>query len=242
VLRSIRSRFLALVIATVVPFTVLIGAGIWIRWWSDQSTAITQAISEARMLAAQIDDHIGGLDSLLTGLSEAVSTNPLDTPANDALLGKVKRGLPDFDAYLSVFSLEGNNIGMSGDPAKGRPVASRYPFIGQVLADRGLVIGDPLKGGRSGRWILSVARPIKDADGRVRAVLAAGTVLDHFQDVMQTRHLPEGTIVTVVNRKGIVIARKSDATSPVGGTWPSTLQKRKAAMSGSGARPQRASA
>jgi diguanylate cyclase (GGDEF)-like protein/PAS domain S-box-containing protein len=50
----------------------------------------------------------------------------------------------------------------------------------------------------------------------VRAVLAAGTVLDHFQDVMQTRHLPEGTIVTVVNRKGIVIARNADGANWIG--------------------------
>jgi len=58
VLRSIRSRLWALVIATIIPFTVLIGAGIWIRWRSDQATAITQAISEARRGGAPMSSEI----------------------------------------------------------------------------------------------------------------------------------------------------------------------------------------
>jgi hypothetical protein len=124
------------VIATVIPFTVLIGAGIWIRWRSDQATAIAQAIGEARVLAAQIDDHIGDLESLLTGLSEAVSTDPRDTQENDKLLRKVKGRLPDFDSHLAIFSPDGANIGMSGDPAIGRPRANGHAFFEQVLAAR----------------------------------------------------------------------------------------------------------
>src|SRR5882724_7975640 len=96
VLRSIRSRLLALVVATVVPFTALLGAGLWSQWQSDQASAIAQAINEARMLAAQIDDHIGNLENLLTGLSEAVSSNPMDAEANDTLLRRVRSQLPGF--------------------------------------------------------------------------------------------------------------------------------------------------
>src|SRR4030088_56784 len=70
VLRSIRSRLLALVAATVVPFTVLIVARLWTRWQNEHGLAIRQAINEARLLAAQIDDHIGNLENLLIGLSE----------------------------------------------------------------------------------------------------------------------------------------------------------------------------
>ena len=107
VLRSIRSRLLALVVATVVPFTALVGVGLWSQWQSDQASAIAQAVNEARMLASQIDDHIGNLENLLTGLGEAVSTDPRDTAANDALLRKVMAELPDYYAHLAIFSLDG---------------------------------------------------------------------------------------------------------------------------------------
>ena len=74
-LHSIRSRLLGLVLATVIPFTGLIGFGLWNQWRSDQAAALQRAVDEARLLAAQVDDHIGNLESLLAGLSAAVSTN-----------------------------------------------------------------------------------------------------------------------------------------------------------------------
>jgi hypothetical protein len=104
VLRSIRTRLLALVVATVVPFTALIGAGLWSQWESDQAAAIQQAVSEARTFAARIDDHIDNLENLLIGLSEAASTDPLDREWNDVLLRKIKGELPDLDAHVSIFT------------------------------------------------------------------------------------------------------------------------------------------
>src|ERR1022692_1170468 len=74
-LRSIRSRLLVLVLATVVPFMALVGAGLWSQWRADQAAAIERALNEARLFAAQLDDHLSNLENLLVGLSRAVSTN-----------------------------------------------------------------------------------------------------------------------------------------------------------------------
>ena len=78
-------------------------------------------------------------------------------------------------------------------------------------------------GKTAGHWLLSVARPINDASGRVRAVLAVGTLLDHFQNALRIQALPKGTIVTLVNQKGIVIARSVDGPHWIGrdaSSWP----------------------
>src|SRR5580693_6611670 len=93
-LRSIRSRLLVLVLATVLPFVALVGVGLWSQWQEDQAAAIERALNEARLLAAQLDDHLNNLENLLIGLSQAVSTNPADVRANDALLRQVKAKLP----------------------------------------------------------------------------------------------------------------------------------------------------
>ena len=223
VLRGIRSRLWGLVIATIIPFTVLIGAGIGIRWRSDQATAIAQAISEARLLASQIDDHIGNLENLLTGLREAVSTDPRDVAANDALLRRVKGGLPDFYSHIALFAPDGTNIGTSSNTSAARADAKGHVYFEQALAGQDLTIGDVAFGTTAQRWLLSVARPIKDASGQVRAVLAVGTLLEHFQDALRIQSLPEGTIVTVLNEKGIVLARSVDGARWIGqnaSSWP----------------------
>src|SRR5262245_54142963 len=93
-LRSIRSQLLGLVVATVVPFPALIGIGLAGQWRSDRAEAIERARNEARLLAAEIDDYIGNLENLLTGLSVAVSPSPADAKHNNALLEQVRRELP----------------------------------------------------------------------------------------------------------------------------------------------------
>ena len=81
VLRSIRSRLWALVIATIIPFTVLIGAVIWIRWWSDQATAIAQACG-ANAAIVDVNDLgkveiLGASDGLdLAAVSACLRENP----------------------------------------------------------------------------------------------------------------------------------------------------------------------
>ena len=115
-LRSIRSRLLGLVVATVVPFAALIGAGLWNQWRNDQAAGLQRALHEARLLAVQVDDHIGNLENLMIGLSRAVSMNPADTLANDALLRKVKSELPDFISNVVVYGRDGITVGTSLPP------------------------------------------------------------------------------------------------------------------------------
>ena len=72
-LSSIRSRMLGLVVATVIPFTALIGVGLWNQWRHDQAAAVQRAIDEARLIAVRVDDYFSNIESLIVGTSRAVS-------------------------------------------------------------------------------------------------------------------------------------------------------------------------
>jgi diguanylate cyclase (GGDEF)-like protein/PAS domain S-box-containing protein len=215
-LSSIRTRLLGLVVATVFPFTALIGAGLWNQWRIDQATAFERALNEARLLAAQVDDHIGNLDNLMMGVSRAVSTNPADVLANDALLQKVKAELPNFVSNVLVFALDGTNIGTSADPTNGRPYAAPRAYFQQVMAGQRLAIGDVVRTQFNDQWVVTVARPIKDDAGRLLAVLAVGTRLEHFQEALRVRALPAGSVVRIVNEHGIVLAHSQNGPNWVG--------------------------
>src|SRR5262249_13870620 len=153
--RSIRSRLLGLVLAAVVPFLALIGAGLWSQWQSDQAAALQRAIDEARLIAGQVDDHIGNLENLLLGISLAVSADPADVKKNDALLRKIKAEQPRFVANILVFSPDGTNIGTSSDvdlPESGRFNVRDRAYFHQVRAGQRLAIGDVVHAKLSGRW------------------------------------------------------------------------------------------
>jgi diguanylate cyclase (GGDEF)-like protein/PAS domain S-box-containing protein len=225
-LSSIRARLLGLVLAAVIPLAALIACGLWGQWQSERASALQRATHEARLLAAQVDDHITYLDSLLTGLSKAVSTDPADTAANDAFLRKVKSELPGYIANVFLFSLDGTNIGSSADPKRERPNGRGMPCFEGVLAGQSLAVGDPLLA-RSGRWVVNVARPVTDETGQMRAVLAVGPVLDNFQDSLKRFVLPEGSIITIVSDKGIVIASSHPSQSWIGSkvNWTHLAQR-----------------
>jgi diguanylate cyclase (GGDEF)-like protein/PAS domain S-box-containing protein len=214
-LRSIRSRLLGLVLATVVPFTALIGAGLWGQWRGDQAAALERATSEARLLAAQVDDYLGNLDNLLIGLSRAVSPDPADTRKNDALLNRVRNELPDLINNVLVFSLDGENIGTTSNGLRSINVRDRS-FFQEILRGQRRSISDVIHARTSGRLVVTVARPIEDETGRLRAVIAVGTKVERFQDALRTQRLPAGSVVWIVSGNGVVVARSVDGAKWIG--------------------------
>jgi diguanylate cyclase (GGDEF)-like protein/PAS domain S-box-containing protein len=216
-LRGIRTRLLGLVIATVVPFTALIGCGLWNQWRSDQAQAIRSTLVEARLLAAQVDDQIGQLENLLVGLSQAVSTQPGDILANDAVLRDARKELPGYIGNIVVSSLDGNNIGTSFEPAEsGRGYVGDRDFFRQALADQQIAVGAPVHGRTTGNWVASIARGLRDPAARPAAVLSVGIQIEHFQNALRVHDLPAGSIVQIINGDGTVILRDVDGSAWVG--------------------------
>jgi diguanylate cyclase (GGDEF)-like protein/PAS domain S-box-containing protein len=215
-LRSIRSQLLGLVLATVVPFTALIGVGLWHQWRNDQAAAIQRATNEARLLAAQVDDYIGNLDNLLTGLSRAVSPDKADTKQNDALLRTVRSELPDVINNILLFAPDGANIGTSSTSGQRSTNIGDREFFKQILAGQRFAISEVIRARTSHRLVFTVARPVEDREGHLQAVIAVGTLLEHFQDALRVKGLPPGSVVSIINENGIVIARSIDSERWIG--------------------------
>jgi len=212
-LQGIRLRLVGLVLAATLPFIALIGVGLWQQWRSERDQAMQLALSQARVTAALIDGHIGSLENLLAGLSHAVFTERTDAEANDTLLHRVQSSLPDYVANIMVFAPDGSNIGI----AKGKrfSASDRLYFLG-VLAGEQLAVGEPVQGRATGGWIITLARPIHDQSGKLRAVLAIGTSLQKFQNMLTGQDLAPGTVVRIVDENGIVLSEGSNDTDGLG--------------------------
>jgi hypothetical protein len=210
---GIRAQLLGLVAAAVVPFLVLIGAGLWNQSRTEQAEAMSRALAEARVLAAQLDDHLGNLENLMLGLSRAVSTNPADAAANDALLRGVKAELPRFISDITVAAPDGETIGTAS--GQRFSVGDRRYFM-QVLAGEPIAVGDPVPSRTDSRWVFPVARPIRNSAGELEGVLIVGTSIEAFRDLVRVGQLPVGSIVRIINDRGIGVAAFPDVPDWVG--------------------------
>jgi diguanylate cyclase (GGDEF)-like protein/PAS domain S-box-containing protein len=217
-LRGIRTRLLGLVIATVVPFTALIGGGLWNQWRGDQAQAIRSALTEARLLAAQVDDQISELDNLLVGLSQAASTKPELIQANDAAFRNAKTELPDYIGNILLSLPDGKNIGTSFVPAeRGRTFIGDRDYFQWIVAGRkGVAVGDPVRGRTTGSWVTTVARGVRDSDGRLAGVIGVGIQIEHFQNALRLHDLPAGSLVQIINESGTVILGNINGSDWVG--------------------------
>jgi diguanylate cyclase (GGDEF)-like protein/PAS domain S-box-containing protein len=219
-LQSIRSRLLGLVLATVIPFTALIVHGLWSQWRTDEAAAIERARSEAHELAELLDVHLANIESFLTGLARAVSTN--NVAENDALLAQAKdefeSEFPGLTGNLLIFAPDGTDIGRSlGNTPKRRTYEVRdRKYFQQVLSGHKFAVGDVVRSRESGRWVVHVARAVEDQNRQLRGVLALAILLENLHNVLKTNGLAPDSIVTIVDEKGVLLARNVDFQNWVG--------------------------
>lgn len=215
-LRGVRSRLLGLVVAAFIPLTALIGAGLWNQWQHDKARAVDRTINQARLLAAQVDDHVGEVELLLAGLGRSVSPMASDAAGNSELLRGVKGELPSYIGNIVVYSLDGTNIGSSGGPDLPHSSVADRAYFRKVLEGQQLAVGDVIRSRPTGQWNINFARPIYDHAGKVAAVLSVGIPVEHLQEALTIPGPADTAVVTISNEKGIVIARNKDAADFIG--------------------------
>ena len=213
-LRSIRSRLVGLVVASVVPFIALIGVGLWNLWRIDQANAIQRAANEAHLIANQIDDHVKNLRNLMSGLSVALSWDPNDAEANDRLLRRVKAEMPPYVAGLLLFAPDGENIGTSS--ASGRFNAADRDYVRNILAGQERAVGRVVRSRAGKQWVVMLSRPVVDSEGKLRAILGVGTQLERFKEALNIAHLPRGSVVRIVDQHLTVVAHNTDGPNWIG--------------------------
>ena len=210
---GIRSQLLGLVAAAALPFLVLIGVALWNQYVTAQRETLERAYSEARVLAAQVDDHIGNLENLTLGLSRALNLDAADTAANDAILEGLRAQLPGFISDVAVVSPNGENIGSAS--GQRYSVADREYFK-QVVAGQAVAIGEPVQSRVDQQWVFPLARAVRDSAGKLRAVLLVGTSIAKFHDAIRVNNLPTGSVVRIINDKGIAVAAFPEKSGWVG--------------------------
>jgi diguanylate cyclase (GGDEF)-like protein/PAS domain S-box-containing protein len=201
------------VAAAAVPFLVLIAVALWIQYRTAQTEALDRAHTEARVIAAQIDDHLGNLENLTLGLSRAIGVTPADTAANDALLAGLMAQQPGFISDIAVAIPDGENIGSA---ARSRFSRADRDYFKEVVSGKATAVGTPVLSRFSKEWVFPFARSIRNAAGEVEAVLIVGTRISKLQGAIRVDHLPPGSIVRVINDKGVIVAAFPDLPGAVG--------------------------
>jgi len=214
---SIRSALFTIVAAVILPtvFLSLYLAADYRRQEIRESEE--QTLRLAQDYAAVQEQIALGMRQLLGALAQQPEVQRLDIVAARPMLKKVLAQNPNM-AALSIINLKGEiaHATLEGQPPTNNVRDRKY--FQDVLRTRDFSAGEYVVGKSIPIPLFHFSAPIFGPSGELRGVLAVPLKLNIFAALFDQAQLPEGSLVGIVDHRGVRIFRHpySDASPPLG--------------------------
>ena len=214
----LRIRLLVFVLLAFVP-----AVGLTLFTFADQRHHATEqakdtALQLARTATSSYERLILQTQSVLTGLAQLPALRqPIGMDCPKILRARMDEFL--YYANIGVVDIDGNLI-CSALPTNGRVNIADRPYFWRAVASGDFAIGEYQVGRVTGKGTINFGYPMLDARGRVGQVVYAALDLAWLNDFAANANLPPGSSVTVLDRKGTILARFPDSDAWVGKSEP----------------------
>jgi signal transduction histidine kinase/HAMP domain-containing protein len=177
-----------------------------------------QALSLARLAAAEQQQIVQGIRQALIALSELPAIKARDSQGCNAYLSKIKQRYPGFITFI-VVDMNGSSFCDATSDHKPSTAAGRAYFA-NVLKTGEFTVGEFSIGRLTGRNVIQFALPFYGDDGRMGGVIMAVLSLDWLADHIAQKGAPAGTALAITDRNGTYLARYPDNGRFVGTKMP----------------------
>ena len=195
----------ALLTGALLVFALLYLREAALRSGEEQTASLSLVISEQTTRTLQSVDQT--LQLAIVRLESLHRAGPVDEAGARTTLRSELRDLP-FLRALWVVDAQGRIVMDSDEGNIGASMADRPYFQAYQGNDRtGFFIGPVLRSRTKGTWMMSVARPIRNADGSLRAVMVGAVEPPYFEQLWRGIDLGPNGAVALYNRNGQLLAR-----------------------------------
>ena len=211
---SIRRQIVAAVVLVIAAY-VAATAFSSLRTRSERTEELRQqAQSVAATAAAHLDEYFTGLDAMAAALVGNPAVLALERQALERFFADLLRNHPLL-ANVLLTATDGRVLAV-GSPLPPNTERVPWSYIGEVARTNRPMVTDLGVSPFSGIPVVVLAHPVREADGRVAAVMALAIRLSELQSVFGRIPLPEGSIITVTDRSGRILARNVEAAGQIG--------------------------
>ena len=211
----IRNALLGLVAVPLLALLMFLASDTYQRYRTATEEAYQVSGALLSSTVKQTDRFLGNAKHILAELSTRPDVRSLDPLRCDPILGDVKKLQP---AFANVFTLDRNGhtvcsvAPITAETAKGPD--PKY-FFTELSQTQKFTVGKPAKGFITGRWISSLAYPLKDDAGQFIGAVVAPVDLENYRPLISS-DLPPAMSVGITTSDGIIISRSSDADRRIG--------------------------
>ena len=175
-----------------------------------------EAGAAATTSAAYLDRYLDDLNAMASALVRHPAVVALKREACDRLFGEVLRDQP----LLLNVALNAPDAAIRGSGVPPPDVATRMtlPYVQQVVSSGRPVVSELTTGQVTHQPTVVLAYPVRGDDGLIVGVLGFDINLSQLQTQFGRIPLPDGSIVTLTDRAGRVLARSRDGDRYIGTT------------------------
>jgi signal transduction histidine kinase/CheY-like chemotaxis protein len=215
---TLLSRLFVLVAVALLPAVALQTYNEFYLRRARQVEVQNQALSLAKLAAAEQQQIVQGIRQVLIALSELPAIKAKDTQACNAYLSTIKRQYPAFLAFAAT-DMNGELFCDTRSNHKPVTVAGR-PYFASALKTGAFTVGEFTVGRFTGRNIVPFALPFYGDDGRMGGVILAGLGLDWLAGHIAQKGAPAGSAFAIMDSNGTYLARYPDNPRFAGTTMP----------------------
>ena len=188
---TILSRFFLLVAVALLPAIAIQAYNELDLRRARQVEVQNQALSLAKLAAAEQQQIVQGIRQVLIAMSELPSIKARDSQACDAYLAAMQQRFPAFITFL-VADLNGQSFCDTNSDHRPITIAARAYFA-SILKTGAFSVGEFSAGLSTGRKVIQFALPFYGDDGRMGGVIVAGLSLDWLADYIARKGVPRGS-------------------------------------------------
>ena len=214
--RSIRTYLLLLAFAIMLPFLLLHTYIVYYQAQQEIQTEKNMLASLAHLAAGDAEHFMADAKLVLLRLAERPELRSLDPIQCETFLRLFPCGNPNF-CSISVVAASGKlicTVAESGLPVA--DVTKNQDWLHKVIETNSFVISEPIVDKEHSRDIILLGQPLRDSQHKTVGVVAIAVDLlqydsVHYKTALENAQLPPGSVVTIVDTAGSVIARWPNA-------------------------------
>ena len=217
-LSSLRYSLLLMVLLAMLPALALILSTAWEQRRQAVVGAEEDALRLARLAAADHERLLEGARSLLIGLAQLSDVQMHNAKACSELFGEVQRRFP---LYTNIGAIRPDgHVFCAARARRGAVNVADQPFFRRALATREPTASGYHPDPATGKAVLTLSYPAIDRGGATWAVVFAELDLGWMAQLTNKARLPPGTVITVTDAQGLVLARYPDPGDWTGKSAP----------------------
>jgi diguanylate cyclase (GGDEF)-like protein/PAS domain S-box-containing protein len=213
---SVRVLLSILTAAAVIPASVLLAFSVHHQYQSDERDAAQSAHNLAQLTADNVQTFLSDTKQVLGKIAGRLQAADGSTSLCDPIFGQFQDLYPQF-SNLSQSEPGGSIIcSTMRQPGNSRTFVGNAAWFTQVYATRKFTVGPPYLGPVSQRVVSVLSQPLFGAGGKMTGSIQMPIDLAKFRVIPGADKLPESTVISIVDARGVLVARSRNAEQFVG--------------------------